>query len=541
MQLDKALRDFLAQMRSPSPEPTTSSLSDAEEPLTASDPSPPAQSRYKATTARATRASGPVRKGQAAADVRPPDHSGPRLHSTPLAATLPVKQKPVTPVGSGMDYELGSHAQAAQHTSAETVATPSRQAATRQDAAQQTVNSPERTASHKQDACVQSELAIVPNKSRQLPIVVPTEERATQTPVGHASPCPLQKAPPGRDAPWSPCYAAQEFQAHSPAQDSLRRERPGPPQGSWPERQSPLPQWAGAGIDPVTAVGQDNKASYRDALDIFASAAPSSYPSQRAPEHSHRPAQRLFGSPPPEGNSLQPAMQPPQHLPADQLPGAASRAQQQAKVDGHIPAEPALSSPPLHGGLQAADPPPAGSSHALAGVSGPSASAGAAQGAASSFVSAAAFSSSHGPGPSDQPPWAEGSPAWLSTPIGVPHTAEPTLQFRAGFRHDGPWPLNVAAVPQQHGTLPGDGYAYRQSQPFSAQQAALHASARAANRGLGAEHRAATISAPVNVMQRHPGMPGMYGLPSQVYAGVQVSQQLRAILPAALRLLRESQ
>lgn len=532
MQLDKALRDFLAQMRSPSPEPTTSSLTDAEEPSTAPDPSPPAQSGYKAATARGTRASGPGKKGQAEANVRPPDHNGPRPHSTPLAATLPVNQKPVTPVGSGKDHELLSHAQAAQHMSADPVETASRQAATSQDAAQQTVSSPELTASQKQDACVQSELPIMPNNSHQLPIAVPTDERATQTPGGHASPRPLQRAPPGRDAPWSPRYAAQEFLVHSPAQahqDSLRHERGGPQQGSWPTRQSPSPQWAGSAMSPLT--GQDSVAAHGDALGIFAPAmpaAPSSYPTQRAPEHSHRPAQRLFGSPPPEGNPLQPAMQPPQHLPADQLPGAASGAQQQEDEDGHRLAEPALPSPPLHEGLQDADPPPAGSSHPSAGVSGSSAAAGAAQGAAPYSLDPAAFSSSHDPGISGQAPWAEGSPAWLGTPTGVPHTAEPSLQFRAAPRHDGHWPLNVAAVPQQHGTLPGDGYAYRQSQPFPAQQAALHAGARALNRGLGAEHRTAPSSAPVNVMQNHPGLPGMYGLPSRVYAGGKFPQQPRA-------------
>ena len=531
MQLDKALRDFLAQMRSPSPEPTTDSPSDPGKPPATSGPSPPAQSRYKAvTTARAPRAeqpSGADRKGQTEANVRPPDHTGPRLHSPPLAAKLPVNQGPVTPVGSGMGNQVSSHAQA-EHTSAEPVAAASRQTHTRQDAAQQTVSSLEGTASHMQDACVQSELPMVPNHSHQVPITVPTDERATQTPVGHASPRPLQRAPPGRDAPWSPRYAAQNFEVQSPAQahrDSLRHERPGPPQGSWAQRQSPSPRWPAAGIDPLPA--QDSMAAHGDALTMSTSAVPAAlslHPSQRTPGYSQHPAQRLFGSPPPDVDPLQLAMQPQQHLPA--FPSGMPTAQQQDS-HGHRSAEPALPAVPLHEGGQEADHPPAGSSNPPAEISGPSAPgapAGVAQGPAPHSVAPATPSSS-------QPTSAERSPAWLgTTPAGAPNMAGPSLQFRAAApSHAGHWPSSVAQVAQQQSALPGDGYAYRQPQSLSAHQAGLHASARAMSRGFGTEGRAAPTSVPANVVQQHPFLPGMYGLPSRVYAGASSSKQLGAV------------
>lgn len=516
MQLDKALRDFMAQMRSPSPELTTDSLSDAEEPSAPSEPSPPVQSRYRAVPAtsptRARQLSGLERKGQTEANARAPGHDGPRLQNTPLAAKLPVNQEPVKPVGPGVSTELASTAQT-EDTSAVPVAAPAGEPATRQDAAQQTVSSTDRIASHKQDACGQSELPMVPNSSHQSPTSVPTGDRATQTPVRHASPRPLQKAPPGRDAAWSPRYAAQGFEVHSPAQahrDSPRHDWASPTQGRWPTRQSPSPQWAGAVFDPI--ISTDSMAAHAEALSVFmpaVPAAPSLQPTQRLPEHSQPPAQRLFGSPPPYGDPQQ-VMHPPQHLPVDQ-PIAASQAQQQDSA-GHRSTEPALGPESVQEGLQDADHGPAASASTLAGVLHSSGPAGFDQGPAPHSVTIPAFTSS-------QPTPAEGFPAWLGTPAGVPHMAGPTLHLRAAApRHDGHLPSHVPGVPGHHPALPGNGYAYTHSQPFLAQQAALHGSAM--SRGLEAEYRTAASSAPIHLMQRHQHLPGGYGLHRHVCAGL---------------------
>ena len=506
----------MAQMRSPSPEPDADSLSDAEEASATSEPSPPVRSPYKAATA--SRAM-PDRTGQNAAHVSPHDHTGPGLSSAPLAAKRSVNHEPVTAAAPGVNNELTASAQAGQGSILPTKVSI-KQTGKGQDAAQQTASSPHLTASDKQDVCVQSELPIMPNHSRHPPSAVPTDERGTQTPIGHASPRALQKAPPGRDPQWSPRNAAQEFESQSPAQPHgylLRHERASPLIGTWPRRQSPPPQWSSTAFDPSMAAHRDAPSDFTSAVP----AGPGSDPRQHLPKYTQGPAQRLFCSPPPDGDRQQLAMQPSEHLPAEQQSAASdSQAQQQdSDVRRAAAAEPFVS---LHEGYQDADHPPAGSSSNPAEAWQSAASVGDAKHPAQLTVSAAALSGSDPTAPPTARPTqaqAEMDSAWLTTPAGVPHITEPSLRSWAAHTH-AHLPPHAPSVPQHQAPRPpGEGYAYTQALPFSGQQAVLDAHARGMNRGWGAEHRAAGIGAAAGVVQRQQGQPSMYGLPRRMYAG----------------------
>ena len=510
------MRDFTAQMRSPSPEPNANSLSDSEELSSTSELSPPVNIAHRAIPA--TKAAARGKKGRQDASVRHPDHHGLHHDGTPLAAKLPVDQELVTSLESGMNSGQIGNAQAEQ-SSALLSAVPTKQAAPTQDAAQQTVSSPERPAhSDKHDACVQSDMLIMPNNGRQPATAVLTDKRGIQTPIGHASPRPLQKALPGRGPEWSAHNASQTNECHSPAQGySHRHEGASSLQGNRARRQSPPAQWASAALDPLSYT--DSMAAQRDALSIFTPAAPD----QLLPGYTQRSAQRLFPSPPPSGDHQQLAMQPPEHLPAEQQLAAPSSQTQQPDSDVHRSAEAAAS---LHTGHQNSTHRTADTSGNPAAASPSAASTGVGSRPAQHTVGAAMGSSSNPVGPATAPPTAtrtqaqarEGS-AWPSTPAGLPYMAKPSLQSRLAHTH-AHMPPQVPSVPQhQTPHLPGEGYAYRQSPPIMAQPAVLHADARGMNRGFGVGQRAATVGAPVSVVQRQQASHGMYGLPRPMYSG----------------------
>lgn len=487
-------------MRSPSPEPDADT---EEEPSSASEPSPPVR-HNRATAARAA----PGRQGQQGASVRHADHNGPGHDGTNLAAKLSVNHERTTAIGSGVNSVGNGSALAEQSSALPAVA--NKEAATRQDAGQQTVTISERPVPDKHDASVQSEGPVLPDVNRQPRTAVPTGERGTQTPIGHASPRPLQKAPPGRDPQWSPPHAAPEVESRSRAQAdsySLGPARAGQSQGNWPARQSPPTQWTAAAMDPFSC--RDSVAAQGDAHSIFTSPAPE----QLQAEYTQQPAQRLFCSPPPAG---EPAMQPPEHTPAEQQAAAFNSQAQQQDTEVHRSAAEAAMG--VHHGYQDADHPPAGTSNNPAEASPPAAPAGVTTRSAQHTVGAAITSSSNPTGP------ATATPTQAQAGLGsaaLPYMADPSLQPR-GARVHAHLPSHVPWVPQQQAPpLLGGGYAYMQSlpPPVTAHPAVLHADPRGVQRGLGPGQRTAAAGAPVGVMQRQQGSPGMYGLPRYMYPG----------------------
>lgn len=500
-------------MRSPSPAPDADSLSDTGQPSSTSEPSPPVRHNRATTAARAA----PGRQGQKGASGRHADHNGPGHEGTPLATKLSVDHESTTTTGSGVSSGCTSSALAEQ------TAVPNKQTATTQDAAQQTVTSLECPVPDKHDASVQSEGPVLPDTNRQPRTAVPTGERGTQTPIGHASPRPLQKAPPGRQPQWSPSPAAHEAESRSRAQAdsySFGHARASPSQGSWPARQSPPTQWVDAAVDPFSY--RDGLPAQRDAHSIFTSSAAD----QQLAGHTQRPAQRLFCSPPPDGDSQQPVMQPPQHLPAEQQAAAFnSQAQQQ---DADVPRSAAKDAMTVLAGYQDADHPIAGTSNNPAEGSPSVAPAGGATRSAHHTVGAGVSSSSNLTGLASAPPTATPTQAqaglgsaWPNTPAAPPYMAGPSLQPQAARGH-AHLPSHVPWVPQQQAPhLLGGGYAYMQSLPtgVAAQPAVLHADSRGVHRGSGAGQRAAADGVPVSVMHRQQGLPGMYGLPRYMYPG----------------------
>lgn len=489
-------------MRSPSPELNADSLSDSEELLSTSEPGPTVKSPCRATAAiRAV----PSKKGQHDAGVRPLDHHGPHHNGTLPAAKLPNVQELVTALESGMDSRQTGPAQAEQST-ALLPPVPIKETATKQDAAQQTFGSPERPAhSGKHDACVQSEGPIMPHNNKQLPIAVPTDERGTQTPIGHTSPRPLQRAPPGRDPEWSAHNAEQDCEARSPAPGhSLSYERTSQFQGYWPRRPSPPTQWASAAFDPLSYT--DNVAAHRDGLSV--SASPS--PDQQLPEYIQQSAQSY-------GGRQQVDMQLLGHPPAEQQVAAPDSQARQQDSEVRRSAEAAAS---LHTGHQDSNHPPAGTSNDPAKALLSAASAGIASCLAQHTVVAPTGSGSNPVGfataPSIATPTQAGAGSTWPTPL--PDMADPSLPPRPQMHaHVGP---HVLSAPQrQTPHLPGEAYAYRQSLPNVAQPAVLHAHARGMNMGLGSGQRAATVRAHVSVMQRQQASQGMHGLRRRTYTG----------------------
>ena len=514
-------------MRSPSPDPNADSLSDTGEPSSTSEPSPTTSEpsppvRHKRATATTAARAAPGRQGQQG--LRHGDYNGPGHDGRPLATKLSVDHAHTTAAESGLNSAENGSALAEQ-SSALLANVPNKQTATRQDAAQQTVTSSERPVPDRHDASVQSEGAVLPDTDRQPRTAAPTGERGTQTPIGHASPRPLQKAPPGRDPQWSPPHAAHEAESHSRAQAdsySFGHARAGQLQGNW---QSPPTQWAGAAVDPFSY--RDSLAAQGDAHSILTSPAPD----QQVAEHTQRPAQRLFCSPPPDGEFQQLAMQPPEHNPSEQQPAASNSQAQQQDTKVHRSA--AEDTKAMLEGYQDADRPPVGMSNNPAEASPSAAPAGVATRPAQDTVGTAVTSSGNTIGPATAPPTAAPTQAqaglgsaWPGMPAALPHMAEPSLQPggsqpRRAHVH-AQLPSHMPWVPQQQGPpLLGEGYAFMQSLPtaVTAQPAVLHADPREVHRGSGAGQRSAAAGAPVGVMQRQQGLPGMYGHPRYMYPG----------------------
>lgn len=510
----------MAHMRSPSPDPDADSLLDTGEPSSTSEPSPPV--RHKRATATTAARASPGRQGQQGASLRHADHNGLGHDGRPLATKLSVDGED-TAVGSGVNGGRTVNALAEQ-SSALPATVPNKQTAARQDAAQQTVTSSERPVPDKHDASVQSEGSVLPDTDRQPRTLVPTGERGTQTPIGHASPRPLQKAPPGRDPQWSPPRAALEAESRSRAQAdrySLGQARAGQSQGSWPARQSPSTQWAAAVVDPFSY--GDSLAAQRDAHSIFTT----SVSDQQLAEYTQRPAQRLFSSPSPDGDPQQLAMQPPEHNPSgQQAPAFNSQAQQQDAEVRRSAAEDAMG---VQEGYPHAAHPPIGMSDNPAEGSPSAALEGVATRSAQDTVGTAVTSSGNTIGPATAastaaPTQAQAGlgSAWPGMPAALPYMAEPSLPPRA-VRGRAQLPFHMPWGPQQQAPPPllPDGYAYMQSglTAVTASPAVLHADPRGVHRGLGAGQRAAAAGAPGGVMQRQQGSPGMYGPPRYMYPG----------------------
>ncbi len=211
MQLDKALRDFLSQMRSPSPD------NDPEDELGSSnpeiDPSAPVKSpvRKPATAATASGRAAASRAGQRQQHVRaePSKHQSSSSSYSPPAAVstvpVPVKQlfNAAMPAPASMtqpspaqpSVSLEQPVQNSQPPAQDSGEAPASAQATkhavgpahplegRHDAAQQTVTDADNT---------------TPVKAQELL----TDDQSTQTPRAHASPRRLTRAPPGRDPLW---------------------------------------------------------------------------------------------------------------------------------------------------------------------------------------------------------------------------------------------------------------------------------------------------------------------------------------------------
>ena len=529
------MRDFTARMRSPSPETSLGhSLSEAEEPSSTSKPSPPVKTPYRAEPA--SRAA-PGRNAQQDASIRHPirDHD-PHHDGTPPAAEPSVGLEFVTALGSGRNSLQVGGGQAEQ-SSALLPAVPDKQAAPMHDATQQTVSSPERPAlSDKRDACVQSDVPIMPNNDGQLLTAVPTDERGSQTPIGHARPRPLQKALPGRDPEWSPRNAAQGFETHSPAQAhsySLRHETANQLQGTWPRSQSPSSQWAIAAFEPLSH--SDSVAAQKDSLSLLKSPAPD----QQLQDYPQQSAQRSFASPAPGGGRQQPAMQPVEHLPAEQQVTAPNFQAQQQESNVHISAEAAAL---MQTGDQDSTHLPVGTSSNPADATP---SAGVASCPAQPTVGAAMGSGSKPMRPATAPPTtsptqaqAEVGSALPSTPAGLPYMAELPLQSRPAHMH-AHLAHPVPSVPHhQTSHLPGESYPYRQPLPHLAQPTLLHADARGTNTSSGPGQRAAAVSASVSVMQRQEASHGMYGLQRRMYTGASSPIWSAQILYPVSQLLR---
>ncbi|KAA6417523.1 MAG: hypothetical protein FRX49_12503, partial [Trebouxia sp. A1-2] len=208
--LDKALRDFLSQMRSPSPD------NDPQDQLDSSDPEMNSTAAVKspvrlpamAATASGRAASSRAGQSQQHARAEPIRHEDSSSYSPPAAvsaasvpdnqlanAAMPSPASTTQASPARPSVNLDQPVQISQPAAQDSWAAPAVAQATRlavgpvptlvsrHDAAQQTVTAAEN---------------ISPVKAQELL----TDDQSTQTPRAHASPRRLSRAPPGRDPLW---------------------------------------------------------------------------------------------------------------------------------------------------------------------------------------------------------------------------------------------------------------------------------------------------------------------------------------------------
>ena len=254
----------MAQMRSPSPEADTTSLSDLHA-------APAQRSSRTSPTGRSVEAARPAaaKTARAAVDARADSSRVEPAAAMPDYETLrPGSSRPID------SASLTVHGSAANATQAEQ---PAEHLPSQKDAAQQALHSAAKAPPRTQDSSVQSELPIMPTAQRQVPNAWPTDERGTQTPLGHASPRALQRAPPGRDAQCPSTSHTHMVNSQQPGHLSrhvLRHDEAGSPQvpaqalfsDYQPRMQSPTHQ----STFPDDHVAADTMHARRDLSSVFA-------------------------------------------------------------------------------------------------------------------------------------------------------------------------------------------------------------------------------------------------------------------------------
>ena len=252
LQLDKALRDFLLQMRSPCPERDPDDHPDSSDAKLMV--APPVAKRPAAAVSSGGAA--PVNAGQNQSQVRAEQSQDPSSSKSPSAtesaAFLPAGEpanavKPALaskPTAAPAQYSA-SQAQAGHQSQqpAQDVAAAAAAAAATQASASGAVSSAVSNSRH--DAAQQTVAAAedgTPIKVRRFM----TDHQSTQTPRAHASPCRLSCAPPGREpklpfASWadisdglpsghdmhpSPGQRADAFPSNSPFKPAAGSEAP---------------------------------------------------------------------------------------------------------------------------------------------------------------------------------------------------------------------------------------------------------------------------------------------------------------------------
>ena len=555
-------------MQSPSPEAGTDHQSDTDQTSAHSLPTSPNIKPSKA--AEAARAVSP-RKGLVAASSRAnpsrvPAHN---FGSTPTNALLTPDVSLKQTHGAAREAD-SSHpvANAAQAEQASAAVGPStgQQSRIRQDAAQQTVSFTAGSVLKGQNASVQSDMPVMPTNKREVPKAVPTDERATQTPMGHASPQPFQRLPPGASSNWPCSHTAHSFDVSLPGQmqsQSLRHEGQSPtqmsahapPLGNGPRRQGPSRQWADVPFG--TRATGDSDAADMHLANTSASALPVSpvQSQQRPSERQDQFLHKLFCSPLQSLDQKQLTMQTGQHFPAEQPTPSAERYHSQVKPQLQdsqqtIPAQPLPALAPTVASNQDFAQQPAGVPSKPTEALNGSLSA-----APTAFVNPSVhFVSSAAALQDRDAPQAQPVPAsaWLLMPPAAPGLAEPSLPSQT------PWhapflpapnmpshmsshmPSHVAShmpshmpsqvaphmpshMPTPHQGQPhGVSYASWQSPPFlpsPVRQAAPYAAARGPSIGFDKEQWRSTGSRPAAMMQRQQGVGAMPQLQRHMYPG----------------------
>ncbi|DBA83826.1 TPA: hypothetical protein ACH3X1_006346 [Trebouxia sp. C0004] len=230
-QLDKALRDFLSQMRSPSPDNDPEDQLDSFEPeMKSSAPAkspvrPPAMATVSLGRAASSRAGQRQQHARAAASK----HQSSSRYSPPAAvtaahvavnqlsnATMPASASMTQASPAQPSVSLDQPVQNSQPPEQNSWPVPAAAQATRHAVG------PFQTVESRHDAAQQTVTAAesrTPVKAQELL----TDDQSTQTPRAHASPRRLSRAPPGRDPLWPLASQAglwEGLPAHERANDS---------------------------------------------------------------------------------------------------------------------------------------------------------------------------------------------------------------------------------------------------------------------------------------------------------------------------------
>ena len=195
LQLDKALRDFLAQMRSPSPE---ANHGDPTEPDLESRPSVKSPLKQPVTAAAVPNRAGQS-KSEASRDRGSSQNPSNLFPASPAALSVEQQLGVVTSASASnrqptdRSAELPAVATKGQYSSQSLSAAPASAEAAKPDVVST------KLAESGREATQQTSSATTSSSPVKLQGVY-TDERSTQTPRAHASPRVLRCAPPGRDS-----------------------------------------------------------------------------------------------------------------------------------------------------------------------------------------------------------------------------------------------------------------------------------------------------------------------------------------------------